>query len=103
MKITYQHSIFITFSTFLTLNKQNDNIGLLCSNFQIRAITDKCFSGDNDGDVKVTIAVVLGVGLTVIILGCFGFFLCRGHFERKKFHIHGQLVKMERKNKVLGT
>ena len=58
--------------------------------------------GDDSDDFKVTIAVVIGVSLTVAILGCVGFFLCRGHLERKKFQNHRQLVKMERKHEVPG-
>ena len=56
-------------------------------------------NGDDDNDdFKVTVAVVIGVSLTVAILGCVGFFLCRGHLERKKFQNHRQLVKIERKH-----
>ena len=55
---------------------------------------------DNKGVSRVTIAVVLGVGLTVVIFACLGYFLCREHFEQKQFKNHRQLLKMERLKKV---
>lgn len=74
------------------------NLVYLTETLNSTARSDSNKGGDGD-DSNVTLAVVLGVCLTVIIFGCIGYFLCRGHLENKKFMNHRQLLKMERLNK----